>query len=121
LLNVHPAFHPLSYVDWRVTATDGVVRAAMGPCDALAETAGTSWLGLLAAGHADPLAAIARQIDDRYDVHAVDAVGDEVAAWEFATGNVRHDEFDDVTLTRFSTGDAFVFARTGRRNQQAQQ
>jgi hypothetical protein len=120
LLNVHPAFHPLSYVDWRVTATDGVVRAALGPCDALAETVGHSWLGLLTAGHTDPLAAIARQIDDRYDVHPVDPASGEVAAWEFITGEVHHDEFDEVTLARFSTGDAFVFARTGRRNQQAQ-
>jgi hypothetical protein len=70
------------------------------------------------AGHTEPLAAIARQLDDRYDVHAVDPVGDEVAAWEFSTGDVHHPQFDDVTLARFSTGDAFEFTRIGRRNHQ---
>jgi hypothetical protein len=118
LLSLHPAFQPLSYVDWRVTVTNGVVRAALGPCDALSETAGTTWLGLLVAGHTDPLAAIARQLDDRADVIAVEPAGDEVAAWEFSIGDAHHSEFDDVTLARFSTGDAFEFTRTGRRNEQ---
>lgn len=118
LLSLHPAFQPLSYVDWRVTVTNGVVRAALGPCDAAAETAGTTWLGLLVAGHTDPLAAIARQLDDRADVIAVEPAGDEVAAWEFSIGDAHHSEFDDVTLARFSTGDAFEFTRTGRRNEQ---
>lgn len=118
LLSLHPAFRPLSYVDWRVTVTNGVVRAALGPCDAVAETAGTTWLGLLVDGHTDPLAAIARQLDDRADVIAVEPAGDEVAAWEFSIGDAHHSEFDDVTLARFSTGDAFEFTRTGRRNEQ---
>lgn len=118
LLSLHPAFQPLSYVDWRVTVTNGVVRAALGPCDAVAETAGTTWLGLLVDGHTDPLAAIARQLDDRADVTAVEPAGDEVAAWEFSIGDAHHGEFGDVTLARFSTGDAFEFTRTGRRNEQ---
>ena len=118
LLSLHPAFQPLSYVDWRVTVTGGVVRAALGPCDALSETVGTTWVGLLAAGHTDPLAAIARQLDDRTDVIAVEPAGDEVVAWEFIIGDTHHSEFDDVTLARFSTGDAFEFTRTGRRNEQ---
>lgn len=121
LLSLHPAMHPLSYVDRRVTVTDGVVRMALGSCDALSETAGTTWLGLLAAGHTDPLAAIARQLDDRTDAIVVEPVGDEVAAWEFRTGDTHHGEFDDVTLARFSTGDAFEFSRTGRRNEQGHQ
>jgi len=118
LLALHPAFHPLSYVDWRVTVTDGVVRAALGPCDAVAETAGVTWPGLLAGGYFEPLVAIARQLDDRHVVHAVPGVGDELAAWEFTVGDEHHGEFADVTLARFSTGDAFVFTRVGRRPQQ---
>jgi len=121
LLRLHPAFGPLSYVDWRVAITNGTVRASVGPCDALVETAGDTWLGLLVAGHTEPLAAIARELDDRYDVHGVDPVANEVAAWEFSIGEVRHPQFDDVTLARFSTGDAFEFTRTGRRNHQGHQ
>lgn len=119
LLAMHPAFAPAGYVDWTVTVDGDVVRCELGPCAALDEPGGADGLGLnwpavLAGGADAAVAAIARACEPRAAVVRVDA-GGAAAAWEVTIGDTAHDEDPDVTLTRFSTGADFTFARTGRR------
>ncbi len=121
LLELHPAFHPRSYVDWRVGITrDGSVLAGIWPSAATSESLAPGWGSLLGAGESQPLAAIARALDARWEVAPVDPSVDPItggaqAAWRFTLGDVAHPVDDEVTLTAFSTGAAFEFRRTGSR------
>ena len=120
LLGLHPAFHPRSYLDWRVDVDGNDVVASLWPCPATEENLARGWGRQLADGVVSPLAAIARALDPRWEVAPIDptafgATDGAVGAWRFTVGPTPHPIDDDVTLTAFSTGAAFEFRRTGRR------
>ena len=115
VFELHPAFHPRSYVDWRVETVGQVVRIAVAECPATAEVARVSWIGLLCGESDDALQAIASAVDPRAEVHTAVRRSDEAAAWEVSVGGAFQHVHPDVTLTKFSSGAAFEFTRIGRR------
>jgi len=102
---LHPAFHPRTYVDWSVELHDDVVHLALGDGPARTERF-ESWIGVLAAGQDRALRAIAMGVDPHWTVEP-DGEHEWVAHRSDAPGS----EFDEVTLTKFSTGVAFGFKR----------
>lgn len=104
--SLHPAFHPRSYVDWRVTVDGDVVRLELGDCPALEETGHDSWITVLADGHDRALSAIAMGVDPRWAVRP-----DGPRRWIAERGDAPVDDFAEVVLTKFSTGVAFGFDR----------
>jgi hypothetical protein len=105
VFDLHPAFHPRAYVDWTVELDGDVVRLALG--DGLARSERfASWIGALANGHDRALKAIAMGVDPHWTVRS-----DGVGKWVARRTNEAAAEFDEVTLTKFSTGVAFGFTR----------
>lgn len=102
---LHPAFHPRSYVDWTVEVDGDVVHLALG--DGPARTEGhESWISVLAAGHDRALRAIAMAVDPHWTV-----ASDGAGRWVVHRTDEVATDLDEVTLTKFSTGVAFAFAR----------
>ena len=116
LFQLHPAFLPRSYVDWRVTLTGPrSARLALGDCAALREGDACSWLaGLTAAPHR-ALDAIAAAGDPRARCRPVPAE-DARLAWEVVVDPAAEPWPDppELALARISRGAAFRFER--RRN-----
>jgi hypothetical protein len=106
VFELHPAFHPRSYVDWQVAVDGDAVRLHLGDCIATAEAGFQSWLTLLASGADRVLTAIAAGVDPCWRV-APDGPG----RWVLHRGDDPLDELPEVTLVRFSTGAAFGFDR----------
>ncbi len=102
---LHPAFHPRTYVDWSVGLHDDVVHLALGDGPARTERF-ESWIGVLAAGHDRALRAIAMGVDPHWTVEP-----DGEHKWVAHRSDAPGTEFDEVTLTKFSTGVAFGFKR----------
>ena len=101
---LHPAFHPRSYVDWNVEVDGDVVRLALG--DAPSRTEGyESWITVLAAGNDRALQAIATGVDRHWVVEP-----DGPGRWIVRRTDTLAEDFDEVTLTKFSTGVAFAFS-----------
>jgi hypothetical protein len=105
VFELHPAFHPRAYVNWSVEVSDDVVRLALGGGPARTEPF-ESWIGVLAAGNDRALRAIAMGVDPHWTVEA-----DGVGQWVARRSDTAEAEFDEVTLTKFSTGVAFGFTR----------
>jgi len=105
MFELHPAFHPRSYVDWNVTLDGEVVRLTLGDGPARTEPF-DSWIGVLAAGHDRALRAIAMGVDPHWTVEP-----DGTGRWVAHRSETAATEFDEVTLTKFSTGAAFAFQR----------
>jgi len=105
VFELHPAFHPRAYVDWSVEQDGDVVHLALGDGPARTERF-ESWIGVLAAGHDRALRAIAMGVDPHWTVEP-----DGVHKWVVHRSGAAGTEFDEVTLTKFSTGVAFGFTR----------
>ena len=114
VLELHPAFHPRSYVDWRVElAADGSeLRVHLGEGEALRERGVESWITILREGHAEALDTIAWAVDPRMRCEPVNAGEGAVASWRLLVGDEPRPESSDVELTRFSSGAAFRFRET---------
>jgi hypothetical protein len=106
VFELHPAFHPRSYVDWSVTVEGDVVYLELGQCPATDERDVTSWITALAAGNDKALAAIAMGVDPHWTVEP-----EGTHRWVVSRGSVAAPEFDEVMLTKFSTGAAFEFTQ----------
>lgn len=115
VFELHPALHPRSYVEWSVDLSRDRLTLELGECDALAESAGGSWITLLADGQSTGLEAIARGVNPGAVVVPRAPTRGGRAAWEVVIGAEPAVEFADVALTRFSSGSDFVFRRVGRR------
>jgi len=105
VFELHPAFHPRTYVDWKVQVDGDVVRLELGAGPARTEGF-DSWIGILAAGHDRALRAIAMAVDPHWTVEP-----DGAGRWVAHRSESAADEFDEVTLTKFSSGVAFAFRR----------
>lgn len=117
VLEVHPLFHPRSYVALSVDrSADGTaLTVSLGPCPALEEDDGLTWPSILADGHDGPLVAAVTCLAPQAQVRRVDPVGDAVASWEVTVDPDAPPaaQPDEVTLTEFSTGATFHFTRRG--------
>ena len=112
LLQLHPIFHPRSYVDLRVEVVDERrVRLAVWPCPALEENDLFTWLACLDQGGVAPLDAIVRAVEHRARCHPVDTRPGEARAYEAVLDPDASPspEPADMTLVRFSTGADFRF------------
>jgi hypothetical protein len=113
VLDLHPAFRPRSYVDFRVDRSDGSDRidrltVSLAPCGALDESVGRAWPSLMTEGDTGALDAIVAAVEP---LARSRFVGDRAgrATWEITIGHEPALEAPEVTLTRFSTGADFVF------------
>jgi hypothetical protein len=106
VFSLHPAFRPVSYVDWQVTVDGEVVRLALGDCPARQEQGLETWISLLADGHDRALSAIAAGVDPHWSVRP-----DGACRWVVERTDDAAKELGEVTLTKFSTGVAFGFDR----------
>ncbi|HVX17635.1 MAG TPA: hypothetical protein VHA73_06345 [Acidimicrobiales bacterium] len=120
VLAVHPLLLPRSYVDVRLgRAGDGPddhLTLALGPCPALDEPDGLTWLALIA--EHDAANAVLTSVTACLTPHAVveraEPTGDAVAAWTIRVDtDAATPEPPEVELTEISTGAAFRFQRRG--------
>lgn len=102
VLDLHPAFLPGAYVSRTI---DGA-RFSLHDCPALDERQGFSWPALLRED-SRPLQALVQAVEPRARIEAVGALAWDVVVDPDAPPAK---EFDEVTLTRFSTGADFTFA-----------
>jgi hypothetical protein len=79
VFQLHPHFHPRSYVDFRVDVTGAqTARISIGDCPALQEGDAYSWLAALGATLHPALDAIAGAVNPRARCHPVDDPGASV-------------------------------------------
>lgn len=105
ILELHPAFHPRSYIDVKVSAASEV-RFALRDCPAIDDRPGMSWADVLAGGDPSALETIAREIDPTARVTAAGP-----RSWTIGAGTSSEPapESREVKLASFSTGTAFTF------------
>jgi hypothetical protein len=112
LFQIHPLFHPRTYLDLRVELVDDRrVRLALGPGVATEQPDALHWLACLDRHGPAPLATIAQAIDPRARAQAARADGDERRAYEVVIdpAEAPAPEPEGVTLVKISTGAAFEF------------
>lgn len=110
VFDLHPAFHPRSYIDLRVSARDGLT-ISLHDCPAIGDRPGLSWGELLASGDTSALNAIAHAVDPRARVSASERAPGAVASWSVSLDPAAEPAGleREVKLTRISTGAEFVF------------
>jgi len=112
VFQLHPHFHPRSYVDWRVELSGSEsARLSLGGCPALQEDDAYSWLaGLGAAGH-PALDAIAGAINPYARCHPVDKPTNAQLAWDVVIDQSSEPQKEpmELKLARVSRGAAFEF------------
>lgn len=128
IFQLHPAFHPRTYVDFRVDLTGpSSARIEIGPCPALDEGDAYSWLGHLGAESHPALDAIARVANPRARCEPADPnARSETQNSKLETQNCGAalawnviidasaaplPEPPEVQLAKISTGAAIVFKR----------
>ncbi|WP_421120166.1 hypothetical protein ACE2AJ_02135 [Aquihabitans daechungensis] len=115
VLAVHPMFLPRSYVDLRlVPAADGTALvASIGPCAATEEPDGLTWPAILADGDDAGLAAAVQCVAPRAQIERLEPADGTAVSWRISIDAAADPvpQPDEVTLTEFSTGVDFHFAR----------
>lgn len=106
VFDLHPAFRPRSYVDWRVAVDGDAVRLELADCLATSERGIESWMTILAAGYDRALSAIATAVDPHWTVRTTGA-----RSWIVERSETPTIECDEVAVTKFSTAAGFGFAR----------
>ncbi|MGW3960533.1 hypothetical protein ACWED2_11985 [Amycolatopsis sp. NPDC005003] len=99
VLGLHPLLNPAAYV--RATVGDTVtVTASPGHSDG-------AWISLCGPDEVRPLQAIVRAVDPRLDVEVDGAPSEWIARVVWRDEPAK--EFDEVAVTRISTGSSFTF------------
>jgi len=114
VLTVHPMLLPRSYVDLRIErGPGGALTISLGPCPAVAEDDGLTWPAILAGGGDAGLAAAVQCLAPLARIERIDRRDGMVASWRIwiDSGGEPVRQPDEVTLTEFSTGVDFHFAR----------
>jgi hypothetical protein len=106
VFDLHPAFHPRQYVNWHVAVEGAAVVLELGECPALEERGMASWISELAQGRDRALSAIAAGVDPHWSVSTAGT-----RRWHVEWQEQPARELDEVTLTKFSAGARFEFAR----------
>lgn len=102
VLELHPLLNPAEYV--RASAGDGAVTVSASP----AHEDG-AWVSLCGPGEVAPLQAVVRAVDPHLDVEAAGTATEWTARVIWREDSAK--EFDEVAVTRISTGSSFVFQR----------
>ncbi len=115
VLAVHPLFLPRAYVDVDFVLGDDRLRVALRPCTALDEDDGLTWAGLLTGPAGDEILRAA--VVCLVPTASVNRSGDAFATWTITDDPSTEPapQPDSVTLTEFSAGADFAFARRGAR------
>ena len=106
IFQLHPHFHPRTYVDLRLDLTsDGVLRVEIGDCPALEEADHHSWFGGLSGDPHPALEAIATMVNPKARCRSAEP-GDARMAWEVfidPSAEAKH-EPPEMRLARYSKG-----------------
>ena len=112
VFQLHPCFHPRTYVDFRVELTGSwSARVSIGNCPALEENDVYSWFaGLTAAPH-PALDAIAGSVNPRARCHPVRDPKDTRLAWDVVIdpSAEAQETPSELKLARISRGASFRF------------
>ncbi len=113
VFQLHPCFHPRSYVDFRVEVRGTTARLAIGDCPALQEADPYSWFAALGAAPHPALDAIAGAINPRARCHPVSDPGDARLAWDVIIDPSADPQAEpwELELARMSRGASFRFER----------
>jgi hypothetical protein len=103
VLELHPAFHPSSYIDVRIARGDGP-SISLHDCPAIGDRPGRSWADELAGGETGALDASAR-------CESVQADSAALRTWRVVSGHEIAAEKPEVAVTKISTGAAFAFEK----------
>ncbi|MFC9994811.1 hypothetical protein [Nocardia sp. NPDC127526] len=114
VLRLHPALNPAAYVHAEVSNEvrdrDRVVELRLArDCGAVADG---GWAALLDAEHLDPLNALVRGVNPRFEVRVRAADADALTI-EIGSAAAPFPEAAEVAITRFSSGAAFTFTDRG--------
>lgn len=109
VLDLHPALNPRQYVDVSVTGDQTVMLRIGRDCGAQEDR---SWPSMVDADHLDPLRAMVRGVNPRFDVTLVDS-DDRYLTVRIDLADKPFKESGEVALTRFSKGADWVFADRG--------
>lgn len=114
IFQIHPHFHPRTYVDFRVEITGSeTARIAIGACPALEEGDVYSWLAGLGAAPHPALDAIAGVVNPHARCRPAADPGAARLAWEVVIDRTSppQDEPQELKLARISRGAAFELER----------
>jgi hypothetical protein len=114
LFQVHPCFHPRSYVDFSAELTgDRSARIAIGDCPALEEGDPYSWFAALGAAPHPALDAIAASVDPRARCIPVAKPANARLAWDVVIdpGAEPQPPPMELSLAKISRGATFQFER----------
>jgi hypothetical protein len=100
VIALHPAFHPLAYIDVRI---DGDT-IELADCPAIGDRPGRTWADVLSDGGTEPLDAIVRAVDPRASVTKTGR-----RRWSVGIGDGPQRESREVRVTKVSTGATFAF------------
>jgi hypothetical protein len=112
VFQLHPCFHPRTYVDFRVEVTGPLrARIAIGDCPALAEGDAYSWFAALGSATHPALDAIAGSVNPRARCRPVSDPGAARLAWDVVIepSAEPRDPPQELKLARLSRGAAFRF------------
>jgi hypothetical protein len=110
VFQIHPHFHPRSYLDFRVEQTgEETARISIGDCPAFEEKDPYSWLAGLAPEPHPALDAIAGAVNPHARCHAVAKPGEARYAWDVVIDSSAppQEEPGELALSRFSRGADF--------------
>ncbi len=114
VFQIHPCFHPRTYVDFRVEITgEQSARISIGECPALEEGDAYSWFAGLEEDSHPALDAIASRVNPRARCHPVSSSKDVRLAWEVVIDPTAEPqpEPQELGLARMSRGASFQFER----------
>ncbi|WP_433711389.1 hypothetical protein ACQP2U_34870 [Nocardia sp. CA-084685] len=110
VLRLHPAWNPMPYSGFDVSATDDAVRLRV-PWHSDANTDRT-WPSMIDPDYLAPLEAMVRGVNPRFEVRSTSS---DEQGWiaEIALAAAPFKEATEVAITRISTGAAFTFTDRG--------
>ena len=110
VFQIHPHFHPRSYVDFRVEVTGAQsARISIGDCPAFEEDDAYSWLAGLGPEAHPALDAIAGAVNPHARCHPVSRPQPARLAWDVVVdpSSAPQDEPGELQLARISRGATF--------------
>jgi hypothetical protein len=108
VLDLHPAFHPRSYIDVRIARDDGI-SISLHDCPAIGDRPGRSWADELADGNTGPLDALVQTVDPSVECARVGPEDGALRTWRVVPGDEPAREKPEVAVTKISTGASFAF------------
>lgn len=113
VLAVHPMLRPHSYVGGQIDLAEQSLVVSIGPSPALDDGDGLTWPAVLIDTDDRGLTSAVQVVAPTAVVERIAAQAGAVASWRIEIGRdgAVATQYDEVTLTEFSTGAAFEFSR----------